>query len=65
MKIRLTRKQSMVFDLIMRGWRAAAIARSLSVTEKCVKYHKTNIFKLCGVSSTFELHDKYKDKDLT
>lgn len=58
MKRILTRKQTMVFDLIMKGKRNRQIAQSMEITEKCVKYHKTNIFKLYSVSNTAELIKK-------
>ena len=55
----LTRKQTMVLDLILRGRRNQQIARTLEISEKGVKYHKTNIFKLYGVGDTEALIKKY------
>lgn len=59
MKPILTRKQTMVFALVVRGWRNRAIAKALVISVKGVKYHKTNIFKLFGVGSTEQLLKKH------
>lgn len=61
MKRILTRKQTMVLDLILKGKFNKQIAKALDITEKGVKYHKTNIFKMYGVACTAELIQKYID----
>lgn len=62
MKRILTRKQTMVFELIMKGRCNGEIARALSVTVGCVKFHKTNLFKLYNVSDTPGLIKKRMDE---
>jgi DNA-binding CsgD family transcriptional regulator len=52
MKPILTRKQTIVFDLILQGKRNLQIAEELAISEKGVKFHKTNIFRLFRVRNT-------------
>lgn len=61
MKIKqiLTRKQTLVFEQILKGKRNREIAKVLELTEKGVKYHKTNIFKIYGVANTEALINKH------
>lgn len=51
----------MVFDLILRGKCNKRIARALAISVKGVKYHKTNIFRLYGVSDTEALIQKHAE----
>lgn len=59
MKRILTRKQTMVLDLILTGKDNREIAEALSISVKGVKYHKTNIFKMYSVRNTRNLVKKY------
>jgi DNA-binding NarL/FixJ family response regulator len=61
MKLLLTRRQAMVFDLILRGKSNKIIARALGISVKGVKYHKTNIFRLYSVSDTEALLQKHAE----
>lgn len=57
--IYLTKRQSQIFDMTMAEMRNAEIARELRIGEKCVKFHKTAIFKACGVSNAVELRKRF------
>lgn len=59
MKRILTRKQTMILDLILKGKRNRQIAKAMDITEKGVKYHKTNLFKLYSVGNTAALIEKH------
>lgn len=59
MKAILTRKQTMVLALIMKGKTNSQIADALDISDKGVKFHKTNIFKMYRVKNTQALIVKH------
>ena len=63
MKKILTRKQTGVLDLVLKGKRNRQIAEALGISEKGVKYHKTNIFKLYQVLNTEALITKHSKEE--
>lgn len=52
MRDRLNRRQREVYDAIIEGLTAPEIAERIEVTEKCVKYHKANIFRILQLKSS-------------
>lgn len=55
----LTKREKEVVDLVTRGYSNKEIGQLLSITDKGVKFHLTNIFKKENVKSRAQLIVKY------
>ncbi len=51
----LSPRQVGVVTLVCKGMTNKAIGKDLYVTEKCIKYHMTNIFKLTKTANRTDL----------
>lgn len=56
----LSRQQINILELSSQGLRAAAVAARLAITEKTVKFHKTNIYKVLAVTNIVQALLKYE-----
>ena len=50
----LTRQEVIILELSAQGLRNAAIGARIGLTEKGVKWHKTNVYKSLGVTNIIE-----------
>ena len=57
----LSRQQINVIELCSRGLTAKQVGEKLNITEKCVKFHKTNIFKILQVKNIIGASMVYKN----
>lgn len=53
---RLTHRQREVLDLLAEGWSNAAIAQRLSITERGVVQHISNIYQVLEIPADDALH---------
>lgn len=51
----LTKTEKKVLEAVRQGYMARDIAQQFCVSEKAIKFHKTNLFKKYGVKSSKEL----------
>lgn len=59
----MTKRQKEVAALAIAGHSNKEIANQLFVTESCVKFHLTNVFKELMVKNRHQLTAKYPSKD--
>ena len=59
MRDKLTERQQQVLHLMIKGFTGPQIGAALDITEKCVKFHKGNIFRTLGISSTRAIRAAY------
>lgn len=55
----LSNKESEVFNYVVEGYSNKEIAGKMSITEKSVKFHTTNIFKKTEIKSRYKLISSY------
>lgn len=51
----LTPREQEILEYVLRGLPTKAIAQNLRVTERCVKWHLTNVYEKLNVSGRIEL----------
>lgn len=59
MSKQLSVKESEVFNYVVEGYSNKEISVRMSITEKSVKFHTTNIFKKTEVNSRYKLISSY------
>ncbi len=65
MRTNLSFRENEVVNLLLKGLSNRAIAQRLDVSEKTVKFHLTNIFKIAGVKSRMEFAAQHADQNPT
>lgn len=61
MKNKLSRMQKEVFKCLLKGKSNREIGKELGLSEKTIKFHLYNMFKILNVKSRTELIVKYYD----
>lgn len=61
----LTGQQINVMELSTKGYTAKQIGERLGISEKTIKFHKTNIYKKLGVKNILEASFAYQSYQMT
>lgn len=57
----LTRRQSQVCDLLVKGDRNKDIAEKLGISPRTVEEHRADVFRKCGVNNVAQLINKVRN----
>ena len=57
--MKLTHKQNEVAQLVLDGLQNKEIADRMKITEKAVKFHITNLYRMAEVKKRFDFIGKY------
>lgn len=57
----LTKKELATVEYLLKGYSHEKISALMGVSEHCVKFHQTNIFKKLSLNTRYELLARYVD----